>query len=180
MIITIDPGHGGRDPGAVGQNGLFEKDVVLDVAQKIVERNKNENLNIRLLRNNDRFIPLRQRLAVQGSAIFISLHCNGFHLPTANGVETFFMANHNPHSMRLAQVLQEEMVENLKLRDRGVKQPPRGFAVLRINRPIPSALVEFAFITNPAEESLLASQEFRNLMANSILAGIQKFISRRA
>lgn len=171
MIITLDPGHGGRDPGAVGLNGTFEKEVVLDIALRCKELS---NHDIRLTRSTDIFIPLRQRLAVRGSAAFISLHCNAHGNRGANGTETFFSTH--TRSRALAEVAQAEMIRLLGRRNRGVKVPPgNGFAVLNVNRGIPSILLEFAFISNIEEERLLRDTNFRQRAAETINNTINNF-----
>jgi N-acetylmuramoyl-L-alanine amidase len=95
-VIVIDPGHGGRDPGAIGRRGTREKDVVLKVAKKlkrILERET--NLKVYLTRDSDVFVPLRERTRMAnrlGADIFISLHCNFARSRTAQGIETYFLS----------------------------------------------------------------------------------------
>jgi len=105
--IVIDPGHGGKDPGAVGPRGLEEKDVTLRLAkilaQKLKERLK---LEVLLTRTYDKFIPLIQRPAIANSKkadIFISLHTNASPDPKAHGVETYYLNfTTDPEAMRVA------------------------------------------------------------------------------
>ena len=93
--VVIDPGHGGKDTGAIGVTGLKEKDVVLDVAlrlKKLLE--KNTDLRVVLTREDDRFIGLsdRTKFANQvGGKLFISIHCNSSKYRSANGFETYFL-----------------------------------------------------------------------------------------
>lgn len=176
MIITIDPGHGGTDPGAVGVTGLFEKDVVLDIARRVKTL---ASFDARLLRSTDIFIPLRRRVAVRNSVAFVSLHCNAHTTAGANGTETFFHSA-NPISRVLADIVQADLVKNLGRRNRGVKTPPgRGFAVLNVNRSVPSVLIEFAFISNPEEEALLRSDSFRQRCAESVVESVSEFLKYR-
>ena len=105
--IVIDPGHGGKDPGAIGPRGLEEKDVTLRLAkilaQKLKERLK---LEVFLTRTYDKFIPLIQRPAIANSKkadIFISLHTNASPDPKAHGVETYYLNfTTDPEAMRVA------------------------------------------------------------------------------
>lgn len=81
FIVVLDPGHGGRDPGAVGQNGLREKDVVLSAAKKLKNKIEsiNSNIKVHLTREDDVFIPLYQRIAIAhdyGADLFLSLHAD--------------------------------------------------------------------------------------------------------
>jgi len=80
FVIIIDPGHGGNDPGAIGPEGLYEKDVVLDVGLKLKEQlKKNKDLKILMTRERDIFIPLKDRAEFANdnkADLFISIHCN--------------------------------------------------------------------------------------------------------
>lgn len=94
--IVIDPGHGGHDPGAVGPGGLFEKDVVLDIALRIRDIMKNEypSYDVILTRDKDIFIPLKDRAKIAnsiGADLFLSIHANASPNRYARGVETYFL-----------------------------------------------------------------------------------------
>lgn len=93
--VVIDPGHGGKDPGAIGPKGLMEKDVVLDIALKVRDLLKdNPNYDIVLTRDKDVFIPLNERteLANRVNAdLFISIHANASPNSRAKGVETYLL-----------------------------------------------------------------------------------------
>lgn len=94
--IVIDPGHGGKDPGAVGVNGLLEKDVVLKVARKVAEIFRKEtSYNVILTRERDVFIPLEERTAIANmndADLFLSIHANSAPNGKARGVETYFLS----------------------------------------------------------------------------------------
>ena len=94
--VVIDPGHGGKDPGALGHSGSSEKVIALGVAkqlQKLLERSL--KVNVVLTRSDDTFIPLHKRsqIALQkGGKVFISLHCNATKNRSASGVEVYFLS----------------------------------------------------------------------------------------
>lgn len=94
-IVVIDPGHGGHDPGAIGQGGLKEKDVVLDIALKVREiLSREPSLEVYLTRDNDIFIPLEERTAIarkKEADLFISIHANASPNRAARGVETYLL-----------------------------------------------------------------------------------------
>jgi N-acetylmuramoyl-L-alanine amidase/putative methionine-R-sulfoxide reductase with GAF domain len=94
MRIVVDAGHGGWDLGTVGKRGLLEKDVVLEIAQRLGKLLESRlGADVILTRNNDNYIPLDQRagMANQSQAdLFISVHANYSDLPSARGVETYF------------------------------------------------------------------------------------------
>jgi N-acetylmuramoyl-L-alanine amidase len=94
--VVIDPGHGGHDPGAVGPNGLFEKDVVLDIALKVRDAMKKEYpyYDVILTRDKDVFIPLKDRAKIAnniGADLFLSIHANASPNRHARGIETYFL-----------------------------------------------------------------------------------------
>lgn len=96
-IIVIDPGHGGKDPGAIGYHGIREKDITLAIAKE-VKRIAAGRLGVRvvLTRNRDVFIPLweRSKLANRlGAMLFVSIHCNYSRNRYAHGLETYFLSN---------------------------------------------------------------------------------------
>ncbi|TAN38063.1 MAG: N-acetylmuramoyl-L-alanine amidase [Nitrospirae bacterium] len=93
--IVIDPGHGGHDPGAVGPNKLYEKDVVLDIALKLRKiLSEDPNIEVFMTRDKDVFIPLEQRTAIANSRkadLFVSVHANASPRKDAKGIETYFL-----------------------------------------------------------------------------------------
>ncbi len=105
--IMIDPGHGGEDPGALGPNGLKEKDVVLKLAH-LLGKKLEERLGVEVLftRNKDVFVPLTKRPALANSQkadLFISLHLNASPDPKAKGIEVYYLNfTTDPEAMRVA------------------------------------------------------------------------------
>jgi N-acetylmuramoyl-L-alanine amidase len=101
--VVIDPGHGGKDPGAVA-NGLHEKDIVLDVAHKLGDYVENRlNLEVVYTRTDDRFIALEERGHFAnrvGGDLFISLHVNAFQESSVNGTETYFLGRSKTDAAR--------------------------------------------------------------------------------
>ncbi|HEX8594163.1 MAG TPA: N-acetylmuramoyl-L-alanine amidase [Pseudomonas sp.] len=96
IIVVIDPGHGGKDPGAVGARGEREKDVVLSIAQLLAKRIKREKgFDVRLVRNDDFFVPLRKRVDVAhkyNADIFISIHADAAPRLTASGASVYALS----------------------------------------------------------------------------------------
>jgi N-acetylmuramoyl-L-alanine amidase len=97
LIVAIDPGHGGEDPGAIGPSGLREKDVVLSIAKQLAERiNAKPGMRAMLTRDDDFFVPLAERVAkaraVQAD-LFVSIHADAFIKPTAAGASVFALSD---------------------------------------------------------------------------------------
>lgn len=115
--IAIDPGHGGRDTGAIGPKGLQEKDVVLDIGLKL-RRLIQERLGIRVVmtRTDDVFVPLEERTAIANRAkadFFISIHVNAAHRTRAQGFETYFLSREPSDSAARASAIRENLSVNL-------------------------------------------------------------------
>jgi N-acetylmuramoyl-L-alanine amidase len=95
LTIVIDPGHGGKDPGAIGKRGLREKDVTLRIARMLKERlSKQTKAKIVMTRNKDVYIPLEERTAIANSNeadLFISIHVNASPRRAASGIETYIL-----------------------------------------------------------------------------------------
>ncbi len=91
--VVIDPGHGGDDQGARGPAGLLEKDVCLDLAQRLAKQLASAGLKVVLTRSDDTFVPLEERRRAanaSGGDLFLSIHANASRARSARGVETYF------------------------------------------------------------------------------------------
>ena len=92
--IVIDPGHGGKDPGALGRNNLQEKGIVLSISQKLREILTAKGYTVLMTRDTNRFIPLKERTAFatrHKADLFLSIHANGSGSSRANGIETYYL-----------------------------------------------------------------------------------------
>jgi len=94
--IIIDPGHGGKDPGAVSPSGIKEKDVTLNIAKQLCNFLKqNKNVNVHLTRESDVYVPLEERTEFanrMNGDLFISIHVNAHQLSDRNGIETYYLS----------------------------------------------------------------------------------------
>ena len=97
ILVMLDPGHGGKDPGAIGPTGLMEKDVVLAIGRQIRERlSSDDRFVVRMTRDTDLFIPLEERTALANQAqadIFVSLHINSSRNRNAEGISTYVLSH---------------------------------------------------------------------------------------
>jgi len=199
-LVVLDPGHGGKDTGAIGaKRKIYEKDVVLSVAMKVKARLEANKIQVRMTRSGDSYPTLSQRTDYAykvGADLFVSIHADGAGASSANGVETFIMtapgcdsSNHygkpgdkfemknNKYDAANAVLgfnIQGNMVKNTKRSDRGVRRAR--FSVLK-KSPCPAALVECGFLTNPAEEALLNSAKYRDACARGISNGIMAYFT---
>ncbi|MEO2073435.1 MAG: N-acetylmuramoyl-L-alanine amidase [Zunongwangia sp.] len=179
-VIVIDPGHGGKDSGTIGINCIQEKDVVLDIAEAILELNEklNEPLDIYLTRYTDTLISLsdRTKLAKDIKAdLFLSLHCNHSDNPNARGVEVY-VANQSSgfseEAIWFAFQLQADLNKKLGFESRGVKFA--NFQVLRETIDImPSVLLELGFLSNKDESFYVLNQKNIVRIASIIILSLQ-------
>jgi N-acetylmuramoyl-L-alanine amidase len=173
-LVAIDPGHGGRDPGAIGPSGLREADVVLDISLRVRDLLSRDGVRNIILRDSDATVELpdRPRLAREaGATMFVSIHANANGRATVNGSETYFLT---PQSLALAQMIQDELGVVLGIPSRGIKTA--NFLVLR-DSGVPSVLVEAAFISNAEDEARLRDTAFRQRIAGAIHKGIMRFLA---
>jgi N-acetylmuramoyl-L-alanine amidase len=213
--VVLDPGHGGRDTGAVGPGGTKEKDVVLDIAHRVAPVLAAEGIQVVLTRDDDHFVSLEERTARAngfGADLFISIHANASESKGRRGIETYVldttrdeiaarvaarenattqdssaelasilggmrMADEAARSTRFAQLLQRASTSAARSRfgdavDGGVHTA--GFYVL-VGARMPSVLFETSYISNPAEEARLGSDEYRQLLADAIANAVKAY-----
>lgn len=178
MKVCIDPGHGGTQPGAVGPGGTMEKYITLSVALKLRDLLEQKGIDVIMTREADKDVRTRQqpnelqaRCDVANKAkadYFVSIHCNASDDPKAHGTETWFSAK-DAKSIILANNIQKELVKQIKRANRGVKL---GNYYVTNYTKMPAVLVELAFVSNPEEEQLLRSDEFKRKCALGIANGI--------
>jgi len=117
IIVALDPGHGGEDPGAVGPSGLREKDVVLAIALQLRERlNAVPNMRVMMTRDEDFFVPLHERVRkarrVQAD-LFVSIHADAFMRPEARGASVFALSQNGASSAAARWMAQRENAADL-------------------------------------------------------------------
>ena len=178
--IIIDVGHGGKDAGAIGINGIQEKDVVLSIANAILKLNNDleKPLDIYLTRYKDTLISLsdRTKLAKALKAdLFVSLHCNHSDNPDARGIEVYVakaMSKYSDNATWLAFQLRDDLNKNLGFESRGVKFA--NFQVLRETvEYCASILLELGFMSNEDEARHLKVDDNVFAIGLSILGRLQ-------
>ena len=169
--IVLDPGHGGHDLGARSRKGLQEKDIALDVVQRLEPKLRTAGLRTVLTRNSDVFIPLDRRVELsdrEQSAVFLSVHFNDAGRKQVSGMESYYFSE---ESRRFAQ----RLVSTLS---RGTGAPDRGsrvarFRVLR-NNLNPAVLVECGYLSSRTEAALLSQPAYREKIATALAEAIIK------
>ena len=173
MKVFLDAGHGGKDPGAVG-NGLKEKDIVLNVTKKVGEILKHHGIEVEYSRTTDTFLELHERANKANRAnakVFVSVHVNSAANTQARGVETYHYTN-SSQGARLARAIQTSIVtSNIFSQNRGVKTA--NFVVLRQTK-MPAALIELGFISNSQDAQILRTKQ--NEIAEAVARGILSYL----
>jgi len=200
-VVVLDPGHGGRDPGAISPRNVEEKNVALDVARRTQAYLQGKGFIVRMTREQDADLTLQQRVALARgwrADLFISIHMNAATAPTAEGIETYIMTSpgfpstntanrariraiahpgnaHDEASTVAGASLHRMMLGQTRAPDRGLRLAR--FHVLQ-HAPCPAVLVECGYLTHQGEERKIMDPAYRNQIALGIARGIMDYASR--
>ncbi|MCW5316975.1 AMIN domain-containing protein [Nostoc sp. KVJ3] len=178
VVVIIDPGHGGKDSGALGIGGAREKDVILPIGKRLGEILQQHGIQVILTRDSDYFVTLpgRVQLAERANAdVFVSIHANsaGASRPDVNGLEVYYYDS----GLELARVVRSSILQSIgTLKDRGVRRAR--FYVLR-KSSMPSILVETGYMTGREDMARLRTSAYQNQMAEAIARGVLQYLKRR-
>jgi N-acetylmuramoyl-L-alanine amidase len=186
FVLVVDPGHGGEDNGAFG-NGLYEKDVVLKVAEKIKDLSSAYGIDVVLTRNSDVFMNPREKSEfanTQNANAFISIHVSSAsknEQVESSGMEVY-ISEKNKNLLEQSQILGSSILQNMNvdfksafaLNTRNV-----GIWVLD-NSNIPSSLIECGYITSAEDAKILKDDAKIELMAKNILQGIAMYANNKS
>lgn len=182
ILVIIDPGHGGTDPGAISTLlKMKESELVLDVSHRLNKLLQDAGFRTYMTRSTDTFITLQDRVGVANQLkgdLFVSVHANAVGRAEVNGIENlYYPSENNPNdsrdNKRLAQIFQTEMTTRLGAHSRGIV-PREQIYVLRETK-MPAVLTEMGFLTNPDEEKKLSTDAYRQRVAESLFNSIVKY-----
>lgn len=193
--IVVDAGHGGEDGGAVGVNGLVEKDINLAIALALAENLKANNFQVILVRDRDYSVgdqslstvaerkrsdtKNRVRLVEEtGECLLVSIHQNQFSQSQYSGAQMFYSPN-NPESAQLAECIRESVVSSLQPDNTRQNKEAGEEIYLLTHCQVPAVLVECGFLSNPEEANLLSQEAYQQDMAAAIYNGIVSFLEQR-
>lgn len=177
-ILVIDPGHGGKDAGALSRNeDRYEKDINLAIVMQLKELLDKENIKVYYTRTGDDKIFLRPRVTLANSVdcdYFISIHCNSNAVTSPNGTEVLYYNNieKGVSNQSLAQLFSEEMAKTVPLRCRGlVEKHPKDIFIMDKSQ-VPTILIEVGYLSNNSDLNYLSDTENRKVVAKGIYNSI--------
>lgn len=177
VLVVLDAGHGGRDPGAVC-DGVKEADVNLAITERVAALiEADERLDVKRTRTLDVSVTLEERIAVANDAnatLYLSVQSNACEYPDATGVVTVVSdtLEAGAPSWQFAEILQDAVTDATGARDRGVRAQD-----LYLHRAeMPAALIEVGFLTNDAERTQLTNSDYQRTIAQGIYDGIITYL----
>ena len=173
--VVLDPGHGGTDYGAI-REGINEKDLTMDLTQRVASILKSKGYKYALTRTEDIYLGLQERCDIteaENPEIFVSIHVNSAVATEPYGLETHYY--HEP-SKELAEIIQKHLVKEIDSKDRGVLKSK--FYVIN-HTDVPAVLVETGFLSNPSERAELITEKRKQATAKAIAEGIIEYLKSK-
>lgn len=193
VVIVIDAGHGGLDGGASSSDGTLEKELNLEIAQKLYSMFSLSNVSCVMTRSDDRMLydetqtsrkkyyDLKNRVEFAKTfeePIFVSIHQNKFPIKKYSGLQVYYSKN-NPQSKVLADIIQDNTKNYFQTdNNRATKKANSAIFVLN-NLDVPAVLVECGFLSNDNEAQLLKSDEYQKKIAFTIFVSVMQFLSNQ-
>lgn len=167
MIIGIDPGHGGIDPGAIGPTGVREADITLKISLLLADKLRERGHSVILTRLVDEAVSLRYRVDLLNNAgcdLVLSIHINAFDNPDPDYISAWICGT-GGQAEKIANALIPTLAAATGWPDGGVRV--KGFYVLR-KTDAPAVLLELGFISNPGQEKALKESAMLNMLTDAI------------
>lgn len=192
-VIVLDAGHGAPDGGAVGSSGALEKDLNLAITQRVQKLLEKTGAVVLLTRADDNAIAddmdakireikrsdLKNRKSYRdtaGADIFVSIHMNKFEQQQYHGAQVFYAGP--DHAKLLGEALQSELIAVADPENTRVAKPADPSIYILKDSKIPAVIVECGFLSNPAEEAKLQTEEYQEKLAWAIYSGILKYFDQ--
>lgn len=184
IVITIDPGHGGRDPGTM-YGSIKEKDLNLEISKKLEAELTKNGAAVYMIRNSDidlssiydskkkRGDLYRRLLKIKEnkSDLYISIHINWYESPKHRGAEVLYNSI-NPNN----KILAESIMEQFKINQKSKRTIKKTNLYMYKNTTVPGVLVETGFLSNKTERTLLQTPTYQEELSKSITEGIKNYL----
>jgi len=178
ILVVIDPGHGGKDPGAISPfTGMYEKILALRASLLLKKELENEGFKVYMTRSTDEYISLYERANMANELnanLFISMHINAHRNYDVKGSLVLYNPYTTQNSDKLANYIKNELVLKLGSQDRGIIERPNLIVIRETS--MPAVLVELGFLSNKEEGKLLEQTWYLQNAASAIKEAIKKFL----
>lgn len=190
--IVIDVGHGGYDSGKVGVNGELEKDINLQIAQKLKKTLEAKGMTVILTREDDNGLSdgtggnkkardLQKRCDLineKKPLLAVSIHQNSYPSPEIQGAQVFYYAT-SPEGQELAQVLQKNLIAHVDPQNHREAKPNDSYYLLR-RTSCPIVIVECGFLSSPEEAGKLTDEKYQEKLVEAVSAGIFEYLTKES
>ncbi len=187
--VVIDPGHGGRDGGAIGVSSAYEKELNLEISLILRDMLTASGINVVMTRTDDVMLSsgtggtlknqdLRARRDIaeaQENAVFVSIHMNAFPIEKYNGLEVYYSIN-DENSKNIAKNLRNSVIKNLNTGSNRQIKPAGENIYLLDELTCPAILIECGFLSNPDDADKLNDPEYRQRLALVIAMSLHESI----
>lgn len=184
VVVCIDPGHGGNDPGKLGITGVMEKDINLSIGLKLKEELEKRNVKVVMTRTTDicladdlvrnkKTADMNKRIEILESSkadIFISIHQNSYPDTSVKGAQCFFYKG-SYLGENLAKIIQGQMIKTVDSTNKRKAKSEKDLFVLR-KSSCPAVIIECGFLSCPREEEILKTDAYQSKIAKAIADGI--------
>ena len=183
MVVVVDSGHGGSDPGKVGINGAIEKDVNLKIAIKLKNLLEEQGIKVIMTREDENGLAdskvedLKKRVSIinqEKPLLAVSIHQNSYQGESIHGAQVFYFT-HSQEGEKAAKIIQEALLEADSENNRSAKANDTYYMLKKTEVPV--VIVECGFLSNQKEADLLVTEEYQQKVAEAVAKGIIKYIS---
>jgi len=188
-VVVIDAGHGGKDPGKVGVNGVLEKDINLCIALRLKNLLEQNNISVVLTREEDRDLApeqatnrknedLRARAKLVeeiAPAVMVSIHQNSYTSEEVDGAQVFYHAGSETGKV-LGTIIQKQLKNEIQDGNHRVAKANKEYYLLK-KAACPAVIVECGFLSNSVEAELLSTEAYQEKIAFAIHLGIMEYIN---
>lgn len=190
IIVAVDPGHGGFDPGKIGVNKAIEKDINLSIALKLKVLLEEEGIIVIMTREEDvglyketdsnkKVSDMRKRCEIieeSNCDLAISIHQNSFSSSSVSGPQVFYFES-SVEGEKLASIIQKQLIEDLIPKKERVEKANSNYYMLK-NLKVPSVIIECGFLSNSEEAMLLLEEKYQEKIAFAIKSGILEYFNK--
>lgn len=190
-VVVVDAGHGGRDPGKVGVGGIQEKDLNLEIAQKVQKELEEAGCTVVMTRETDSGLysenaqnkqveDLQKRCDLIHETkpdCVVSIHQNSYPEESVRGAQTFYY-EHSAEGKALAEAIQTSLIESVDPENhRQAKSNTTYYLLKKTDAPL--TIVECGFLSNPGEAQLLGQEEYQQKVAHAVAEGVKTYLDNR-